>query len=93
MEIKEQIKFYADVFQMAFSLTQNEEASLEIVRQIGLDDRTNFISQSKVQPKNADLPLTPATPKQIETLKKFKKYKEGISKVEATQIIGELFKK
>lgn len=95
MEIKDKIKFYADIFQEAFKLTANEEASVMIVQEIGKDLRQSMIPDNKMpqfnqtKPKNADMPLQPATPKQIIALKKHNLYREGLSKLEAQKIISE----
>ena len=81
-----EVKDYAKVFQEAFELTQNQEASLEIVRQIAIDNR----QKANDKPKNADMPLRPATDKQkrfLDTLKV--KYPENISSIAASRLIEE----
>lgn len=94
MNTQEKIKFYADVYDAALECTKNVDASIAILEQIGLDSRTQFISddrkngfkpQSNIPKTNVEF----ATPKQMIALKKHNLWKDGLTKSEATQIIKE----
>ena len=92
MEIKE----IASKFQEAFNLVQNNEAAIMITEQYCLDQRTKFISESKMPihrspldvPKPANVPLKLASEKQKAFLDRLKVgYDEKLTSQEANELI------
>ena len=94
MEIKEKIKFYADIFQAAFEITANEEASCMITQEIGKDLRQSLIPDNKMPQFNLNKSKSePATEKQVIALKKYGLYKDGLSKEDAKKLISDSINK